>query len=447
MAVTLQKTIISLFEAKKYKTLRDVLCVTNGADIADLFSDLSNEAIPILFRLLPKDIASDTFAMMESDDQELLIKSFSDSELKELFEELYVDDVVDIIEEMPANVVKRIIANTDPQTRKDINEILKYPEDSAGSLMTVEYITLRPDMSVSEAIKRIKRTVAETRTIYNCYVVDINRVLMGALPIKTLLVSDADDIVENIMEQTVISVVTLTDKEEVYKLMSKYDTAILPVVDEENRLVGIVTFDDAIDVMQEETTEDIERMAAIAPSEDGYFKTTDISHAKNRIVWLFVLMIGAALTGVLLVSYEEAIASVPMLVSFIPMIMATGGNCGAQSSTTVIRSMSIDEIKSGDFFKVIWTELRVSLVVSISLGIINAIRIIIMYHDSNLAMVVSVAMVLTMIFAQLIGCLLPMLAKKIKLDPAVMASPVITTLVDATSIIIYFNIASNVFKI
>ena len=447
MAVTLQKTIISLFEAKKYKTLRDVLCVTNGADIADLFSDLSNEAIPILFRLLPKDIASDTFAMMDSDDQELLIKSFSDSELKELFEELYVDDVVDIIEEMPANVVKRIIANTDPQTRKDINEILKYPEDSAGSLMTVEYITLRPDMSVSEAIKRIKRTVAETRTIYNCYVVDINRVLMGALPIKTLLVSDADDIVENIMEQTVISVVTLTDKEEVYKLMSKYDTAILPVVDEENRLVGIVTFDDAIDVMQEETTEDIKRMAAIAPSEDGYFKTTDISHAKNRIVWLFVLMIGAALTGVLLVSYEEAIASVPMLVSFIPMIMATGGNCGAQSSTTVIRSMSIDEIKSGDFFKVIWTELRVSLVVSISLGIINAIRIIIMYHDSNLAMVVSVAMVLTMIFAQLIGCLLPMLAKKIKLDPAVMASPVITTLVDATSIIIYFNIASNVFKI
>ncbi len=446
MAVSLEKTIITLFEAKKYKTLRDVLCVTNEADIADLFSELSNDAIPILFRLLPKDIASDTFAMMEPEDQELLIKSFSDAELKEVFDELYVDDVVGIIEEMPANVVKRIVANTDPQTRKNINEILKYPEDSAGSLMTVEYITLRPDMTVSEAIKRIRRTVAETKTIYNCYVIDKNRVLLGTLSIKTLLISNEEDVIKNIMDQTVVSVVTLTDKEEVYKTMSKYDSAILPVVDEENRLVGIVTFDDAIDIMQEATTEDIERMAAMSPTEDGYFRTTDVSHAKNRIVWLFILMIGAALTGVLLVGYEEAISSVPMLVSFIPMIMATGGNCGSQSSTTVIRSMSIDEIRSGDFFKVIWTELRVSLIVSLILGIVNALRIIIMYQDSTLAFVVSAAMMATMIIAQIIGCVLPMFAKKVKLDPAVMASPVITTVVDATSVIIYFNIAARFFE-
>lgn len=447
MAISLEKTILTLFEAKKYKTLRDVLSVTNEADIADVFAETPNDAIPVLFRLLPKDLASATFTFMDPEAQELLIKSFSDSELKEVFDELYVDDVVDIIEEMPANVVKRIVANADPQTRKSINEILKYPEDSAGSLMTVEYIALRPDMTVSEAMKRIRRTVAETKTIYNCYVIDSDRILLGNLPIKTLLISDSDDIVEHIMDQTVVSVVTTTDKEDVYKLMSKYDSATLPVVDEENRLVGIVTFDDAIDVMQEETTEDIEMMAAMAPAEDGYFRTRDISHARNRIVWLLVLMLGSAITGKLLSGYENAFSAVPILVSFIPMIMATGGNCGAQSSTMIIRGMSLDEIKNGDFFRVIWTELRVSLIICIVLGIVNALRILIMYRDTSLAFVVSAAMMCTMIIAQFIGCILPMLAKKIKLDPAVMAAPLITTVVDAASIMIYFGIAIKFFSI
>jgi len=348
---------------------------------------------------------------------------------------------------MPANVVKRIVANADHQTRKIINEILKYPEDSAGSLMTVEYIALRPDMTVSEAMKRIRRTVAETKTIYNCYVIDNDRILLGNLPIKTLLISDSDDVVEHIMDNVVVSVVTTTDKEDVYKIMSKYDSATLPVVDEENRLVGIVTFDDAIDVMQEETTEDIEMMAAMAPTEDGYFRTKDISHARNRIVWLLVLMLGSAITGKLLSGYESAFSAVPILVSFIPMIMATGGNCGAQSSTMIIRGMSLDEIKKGDFFKVVWTELRVSLIICIVLGIVNAIRIMIMYKDASIAFVVSAAMICTMIIAQFIGCILPMLAKKVNLDPAVMAAPLITTVVDAASIMIYFSIAIKFFSI
>ena len=446
MAIPLEKTIESLFENKKYKTLRDVLSVTNAADIAELFAQLQVKSIPVLFRLLPKELAAATFTLMESEHQELLIKSFSDNELKEVFDELYVDDMVEIIEEMPANVVNRILINSDAQTRHIINEILKYPEDSAGSLMTIEYISLRPKMSVDEAIKRIRRTVKDKGNIYDCFVTDENRILLGRISIKTILLANHNDIIEEIMDSSPVYVTTTTDKEDMYKTMSKYDSAILPVVDEETRLVGIVTFDDAIDVMQEETTEDIERMAAIAPTDDEYFNTSDIKHAKSRIIWLLILMLGAAVTGILISSYETAFATMPILVSFIPMIMSTGGNCGAQTSTLIIRGMSVDEISPSDFFKVLWMEFRISLVISIILAILNAIRIIISYHNVILATTVSLAIVGTVIISQAIGCLLPMLAKKIKLDPAVMATPLITTLVDTASVIIFFNIANALFK-
>lgn len=447
MAISLEKTIITLLENKRYKTVRDVLCVTNEADIAALFAELPEESISVLFRLLPKDLAADCFAMMEAESQEMLIKSFSDSELKEVFDELYVDDMVDILEEMPANVVKRILAGTDIETRKTINEILKYPEDSAGSLMTIEYITLRPQMTVNEAIKRIRRTISEKETVYNCYVTDDNRMLMGMLPIKTLLLAEEDDTIADIMEANTVSVSTVTDKEEVYKLMSRYDSVTLPVVDEEGRMVGIITFDDAIDVMQEVTTEDIERMAAMAPTEDSYFRTTDMKHAKSRIVWLLILMLSAAITGGLLTSYEEAFSAVPILVSFIPMIMGTGGNCGGQSSAMIIRGMSVDEIQLKDFFKVIWTEFRISLVISLILGIVNAARIVIMNRDLTLALVTTLAMSGAVVIAQIMGCILPMLAKKLKLDPAVMAAPLITTVVDAASVVIYFTIATKFFSL
>ncbi len=446
MAISLKKTIESLLENKKYKTLRDVLSVTNAADIAELFVELPSKSIPVLYRLLPKELAAVTFTLMETEHQELLIKSFSDNELKEVFDELYVDDVVEIMEEMPANVVNRILINSDAQTRHIINEILKYPEDSAGSLMTIEYISLSPKMSVNDAIKRIRRTVKDKGNIYDCFVTDENRILFGSISIKTILLASPQDIIEDIMDHSPVFVTTTTDKEDMYKTMSKYDSAILPVVDEETRLVGIVTFDDAIDVMQEETTEDIERMAAITPTDDEYFKTSDLKHAKSRIIWLLVLMLGATVTGKLISSYEAAFATMPILVSFIPMIMSTGGNCGAQTSTLIIRGMSIDEIKLGDFFKVLWTEFRISLIISIALAILNAIRIIISYHNIMLAVTVSLAIIGTVIISQAIGCLLPMLAKKIKLDPAVMATPLITTLVDTASIIIFFNIANALFN-
>ncbi|MDD6483224.1 MAG: magnesium transporter [Clostridiales bacterium] len=447
MAITLENTIAALLKAKKYKTLRDILAATNEADIAALFDELPEENLPVLFRLMPKDLAADTFALMDADLQELLIKGFSDSELKEVLDELYLDDVADIVDEMPANVVKRILANSTPEKRRQINEILKYPEDSAGSLMTIEYISLRLKMTVKEAIKRIKRTISDKETIYTCYVTDDNRKLLGYVSVKNLLIADLDEKISDIMDTIPVWVHTHDDKEDVAKKMSKYDFATMAVVDDEMRLVGIITFDDAIDVMQEETTEDLERMAAIAPTEDGYFKTPDIIHAKNRIVWLLILMLSAAITGSILAKYEAAFSAVPILVSFIPMLMGTGGNCGAQSSTMIIRGMAVDDIKLSDFFKVLWTELRVSLMLSIALAVVNGARIVLMYKDTRLAAVISLAIVLIVIMSQVIGCTLPMLAKRLKLDPAVMASPLITTIVDAGSIMIYFTIATKFFAI
>ena len=327
-----------------------------------------------------------------------------------------------------------------------INEILKYPEDSAGSLMTVEYISLRPKMTVSDAIKRIRRKVHETETIYTCYVTDDNRRLLGYISVRTLLLAGEKEKIEDLMD-TPVCVNTLDDKEDVAKKMNKYDFVAMPVVDDEMRLVGIVTFDDAIDVLQEETTEDIEIMAAMAPAEESYFKTSDLKHARNRIVWLLVLMLSATLTGSILAYYESAFESVPILVSFIPMLMGTGGNCGSQSSTMIIRGMSVDEIQLKDFFKVVWTEFRISLILSFSLAIVNGLRILVFYRDVTLAVVISLSIIGTVIMAELIGCMLPMIAKKCRLDPAVMAAPIITTVVDALCIVLYFNIALKFFNI
>ncbi len=447
MITTISDTVERLLKGKKYSSLRDVLSTMNEADIAAMFSEVPQDSVPLLFRLLPKDLAADTFALMDSDYQELLIKGFSDNELKEVFDELYVDDAADIVEEMPANVVKRILKNTDPQMRQMINEILKYPEDSAGSLMTTDYISLRPKMTVSDAIKRIRRTINEAETIYTCYVTDDNRKLLGYMSVKNLLLAQEEERIEDIMDKTIICVNTLADKEDVAKDMNKYDFVTMPVVDDERRLVGIVTFDDAIDVMQDEATEDIERMAAISPTEESYFKTSDFRHAKNRILWLLILMLSAAITGSILTKYEEACSAIPILVSFIPMLMSTGGNCGSQSSTMIIRGMSVDEIRLRDFFKVVFTELRISLIISVVLAFVNGARIWIMEGDLKIAAVVSLSIIGIVILSQFIGCTLPMLAKRCKLDPAVMAAPLITTIVDAASIMIYFAIATRFFNV
>jgi magnesium transporter len=450
MAITLEKTIEALLKGKKYATLRDVLMTTNEADLAAIFSNLPEENLPLLFRLLPKDLAADTFALMDADSQELLIQGFSDNELKDVFDELYVDDAVDIVEEMPANVVKRILANTHPDTRKIINEILQYPEDSAGSLMSVEYISLRPKMTISDAIKRIRRTITNTETIYTCYVTDDNRHLLGYVSVRRLLLAEKDEIIEDIMDSPIF-VRTTDDKEDVAKKMGRYDFVTMPVVDDEMRLVGIIMFDDALDVIQDETTEDIERMAAISPTEESYFKTSDFKHAKNRITWLLILMLSATITGKILNYYEAAFSALPILVGFIPMLMGTGGNCGSQSSTMIIRGMAIDQIRLKDFFKVIWLELRVSLIISVTLAVVNGARIILMYWSNpqkmSLALVISISIVGIVIISQFIGCSLPMLAKKLKLDPAVMAAPLITTIVDAASIFIYFTVATKFFNI
>ncbi len=443
MADIMTAGIEEMLENKQYSSLRESLANMNEADIAAMFSQMSKEALPVLFRLLPKDMAAETFTFMDSDEQELLIKGFSDNEIKEVFDELYDDDAADIIEEMPANVVKRILKNTDPDMRRTINEILNYPEDSAGSLMTTAYISLRPDMTVNDAIKRIRRSIEGAETVYTCYVTDDNRKLLGYLSVRNLLLAGTEEKICDIMDKTVICVHTLDDKEDVAKSMNKYDFVTMPVADEEGRLVGIVTFDDAIDVMQDEATEDIERMAAISPTEESYFKTSDIKHARNRIFWLLVLMLSASITGAILTKYQSACKALPDLVAFIPLLMSTGGNCGSQSSTMIIRGLSVDEIRLRDFFRVVFTEFRISVLISVALAAVNGVRIWLMQGDVKIALTVSLSIILTVIISQFIGCALPMAAKKCRLDPAVMAAPLITTIVDAASVLIYFNIATR----
>ena len=439
--------IIELIQYKEINKLHDLLEDINSADFPSLFEELNQENVLVIYRLLSKEKAAEVFAELDSDVQEKLINVFTDKELKSVMDDLFMDDTVDLIEEMPSNVVKRILRNIKPSDRKIINELLKYPEDSAGSIMTTEFIDLKKNMTVEEAFVKIKKIGLKKETVYNCYVVDASRKLVGSVDIKELLIAERDEKIEDILDENAISVLTTEDKEEVAKMFDKYSYVAMPVVDKEDRLVGIVTIDDAIDVLQEENTEDFEKMAAIIPTEDTYFKTGVFTHAKNRILWLLVLMLSSAFTGAIIENYEAAIAGVPILVAFIPMIMGTGGNCGSQSSTLIIRGLALDEIKFSDFFRVVWKELRVAIVVGVALALVNTVRMLIQYGTVygnqvvQMSLVVGITLVATAIIAKLMGCILPMIAKKFKLDPAIMAAPLITTVVDMCSIFVFFKIA------
>lgn len=449
---TLTKTIRVLLDEKKYNTLRDILVTMNPFDIAEVFQELQDEKIAILFRILPKELAAETFVEMDDDTQEFLIHGFSDSELKEVVDELFVDDAVDLIEEMPANVVKRILRQADKDMRKQINELLKYPDDSAGSIMTTEFIVLRPEMTAEMAIKRIRRTGVDKETIYTCYVTDKNNHLIGITTVKDLLLAEDDSVVSDIMEENVISVNTLDDQEQAALMLSNYNFLALPVVDNENRLVGIVTIDDAIDVIQEEATEDIEKMAAVLPSDKPYMRTSVWGIYKKRIPWLFVLMLSATFTSTIIHSFEGALASVIVLSSFIPMITGSGGNAGSQASVSVIRALSLGEIEFKGIFKVLWKELRVSVLCGITLAIVNFGKLMIfdLRGDPNafwIAMVVSLTLVGTIMMSKIVGSALPLLASKIGFDPAVMANPLITTVCDSLSLLIYFAVATAVLNL
>lgn len=447
--VTVESTLEALLADKKYPTIRDILITMNPSDIASIFDELEEEALPLLFRLLPKEQAAETFVEMEPEAQELLIRGFSDSELKEVIDELYVDDAVDIVEEMPANVVRRILSQADPEMRKNINEILRYPENSAGSIMTTEYVSLRPAMTVEESILRIRRTGVDKETIYTCYVTK-DRTLIGLVTVKDLLLAQDDDMrIEEIMETNIISVNTQADQEEVAQMFSKYNFLALPVVDNENRMVGIITFDDAMDVMEDEVTEDMEIMGGMTPSDKTYLRSTVFDLFRHRIPWLMLLMVSATFTGLIITGFENKLTTLH-LAAFIPMLMDTGGNSGSQSSVTVIRALSLGEVDFSDLLKIIWKEIRTAVLCGIALAVVCFAKIMLVDHlllgndsvTTLVALVVCITMALTVLVAKLIGCSLPMLAKRIGFDPAVMASPFITTIVDALSLLVYFGIAS-----
>ena len=448
----LEKALVSMLEDKKYATLRDILVTMNPSDVAGLFSDLEEKQIPLLFRLLPKELAAETFVEMEPDAQALLIRGFSDNELKEVVSELYVDDAADLVEEMPANVVRRILAQADPEMRSSINQILRYPENSAGSIMTTEYVSLRPGMTVEEAILRIRRQGVDKETIYTCYVIAKDRTLMGIVTVKDLLLAEDDDTpIQDLMITNLISVTTQTDQEEVARMFSKYNFLALPVVDGENRMVGIVTFDDAMDVMEDEATEDMEIMAAMTPSEKSYLKSSPIDLFRNRIPWLMLMMVSATFTGLIMTAFEDALAAQIALSAFIPMLMGTGGNSGSQSSVTVIRGLSLGELSFGNIGQILWKEIRTAVLCGISLAVVCFVKIWLVDHmmmgNENITLlvdlVVCLAMCVTVVLAKIVGCMLPMAAKAVKLDPAVMASPFITTIVDALSLLVYFLFAKT----
>ena len=447
-----EKALLAMLEEKKYSTLRDILVTMNPSDVAGLFRGLEEKQIPLMFRLLPKEQAAETFVEMEPDDQELLIRGFSDNELKEVLDELYVDDAADIVEEMPANVVKRILKHADPEMRSSINQILRYPENSAGSIMTTEYVSLRPHMTVEEAILRIRRQGVDKETIYTCYVTEKDRTLIGLVTVKDLLLADDDETkIEDIMLTNLISVTTQTDQEEVARMFNKYNFLALPVVDGENRMVGIVTFDDAMEVMEDEATEDMEIMAAMTPSEKTYLKSTPIDLYKHRIPWLMLLMVSATFTGMIITAFEDALSLLPALTAFIPMLMDTGGNCGSQSSVTVIRSLSLDELKFSDLFKVMWKEIRTAVLCGVTLAVVCFVKILLidrmLMHNESISVLVSgvvcLTLAVTVVIAKFVGCSLPLLAKRLGFDPAVMASPFITTIVDALSLLVYFLFAKT----
>lgn len=437
---------IKLLAQREFKAVRSILDVMNEVDIASLLSTLSDKELALAFRLIPKDKAAEVFSNMDTSMQTYLVTMFTEKELKELLDDLYMDDTVDMLEELPANLVKRILATVSVSDRSMINQLLNYPEDSAGSIMTTEYVDLREEMTVGQAMAHIKKTGIHKETIYTCYITE-RRKLVGIVSAKDLMTTDDDVPIKDLMETEIISVYTHSDQEQVAQLFTKYDLLALPVIDQDGRMVGIVTFDDAMDVMVDEATEDITKMAAINPSEKTYFETSVLQHAKNRIPWLLILMFTSIITGTIITRYENAFAAIPLLVSFIPMLMDTGGNCGSQSATLIIRGIALDEIRFTDLFKVMFKEFRISLIVGAFLAVANGVRIFIQYHNPGLAVVIACSLMGTVIMAKLVGCTLPLLAKKVNLDPAIMASPLITTLVDTFSILIYFNIATVLFRL
>ena len=451
-----EKAILSMLEGKKYATLRDILSTMNPSDVAGLFDGLEEKQIPLMYRLLPKELAAETFVEMEADAQELLIRGFSDNELKEVLDELYVDDAADLVEEMPANVVNRILKNADPEMRKSINQILRYPEYSAGSIMTTEFVSLRANMTVEEAILRIRRQGVDKETIYTCYVLSKDRKLIGIVTVKDLLLAADDEMtIEELMLTNVIYVNTKTDQEEVAQMFSKYNFLAMPVVDGEGRMVGIITFDDALDVMEEEATEDMELMSGMTPSEKPYLRSSSFDLFKNRFPWLMLMMVSATFTGLIMTAFEDALAAQIALSAFIPMLMGTGGNSGSQSSVTVIRGLSLGELEFRDIGIILWKEIRTAILCGIALAVVCFAKIWLVDHlmmgNDNITLmvdlVVCLALAVTVVMAKMVGCMLPMAAKAIHLDPAVMASPFISTIVDALSLLVYFMFAKMLLHI
>ena len=434
--------LVQLAEEKQYRQLKEALLEFPAVDVAAFMEELDSERTVIVFRMLPKDLAMDVFAELPVENQQHIINSITDQELSEIMEELYVDDAVDMVEELPAAVVRRVLKSTTPDTRKLINQFLNYPENSAGSIMTAEYVGLKKTMTVEECFAYIRKHAVDSETIYTCYVMDEGRHLDGVVTVKDLLMNPYETKVGDIMDTHVIKAYTTEDQEQVADTMNKYDLLSLPVVDSEDRLVGIVTVDDAVDVMEEEATEDFEKMAAMLPSEKPYLKTGVFQLAKNRIPWLLILMLSSTITGGILLKYENAFAAVPLLVSFVPMLMDTGGNCGSQSSTMIIRGMAVGEIAVTDILRVVWKEVRVGVLVGVVLSLVNFIRLMLQYPGNTMiCLTVVLSLFCTVVAAKTIGCVLPIAAKTLKMDPAIMASPLITTIVDAVSLMVYFDLA------
>lgn len=446
-----KEKILEMLEERRFKELKAELENLHPVDIAELLEEFEEKQMILTFRLLDKDEAAETFTEMNSDMREALLNALTDSEIKEVMDEMYLDDTVDVLEEMPANVVDRLLMATDEETRKQINTLLNYPEDSAGSIMNVEYIAFQKEMTVEEAILKIRQVGINRETIYTCYVTE-KRKLIGVVNVKDLLTTGDNHTIEEIMETNMIYVHTHDDQEEAATLINKYGLIAIPVVDNDMRMVGIVTVDDAMEVLEEEATEDMSMMAGIAPNEDSYFETTVWEHAKSRFPWLLFLMLSATLSGLALDHFDYVVAVMPILNSFVPMLTGTGGNCGSQSSTLIIRGIATNEIEFKDIFRVMFKEIRVALTVSVMLAVVNGIRIVIMYNHTYdnalmIAIVLGITLVCTVLLSKTIGCTLPLVAKKCGLDPALMAAPLITTLVDTGTILLYFTIATKIFNI
>ncbi|SHH41855.1 magnesium transporter [Butyrivibrio fibrisolvens DSM 3071] len=439
-----QEIVRDLLETRQYTKLRELIADMQEVDVALVMGEMKDEDSLKLFRLLPKDMAAEVFANLESDDQQYIISFLSDRETSNIVNNLYADDAADFLEEMPANVVKRILAHANPETRKDINQLLQYPERSAGSIMTVEYVDLKKDMTIGQAIERIRRIGLDSETVNICYVLDARRVLVGTVDLRYLLILSEDSIIGDIMNDNVISIGTMDDQEEAARKIQKYDFTAMPVVDNENRMVGIITVDDVVDILEQEATEDIEKMAAIVPSDKPYLKTGIFATYKKRMPWLLLLMISATFTGAIITSFENALAKYVVLTAYIPMLMDTGGNAGSQASVSIIRGLSLDEIEFKDLFKTVWKEIRVAAMCGATLAVTNFVKLLTIDRiDFKIALIVCATLFLVVIIAKCVGCLLPMISDKIGLDPAVMASPMITTIVDAISLLAYFTIATH----